>query len=386
MLSYLLHNAVVYTPAGAIFSGWLRVEDSRIHSLGAGPAPKGSPEMRIDCEGGALLPGFIDLHVHGAMGHEVMDANPAGLREMASFYAAHGVTGFLATTWTASQPAIRRVLDVLGPLVGPLQGGATLLGFHLEGPYLNPARCGAQDKTLIRPAGREEAREFLESGWVRLIALAPEIPENLWLVDECVRRGVTVSAGHTDASYEQMVVAVQHGVRQVTHCYNAMRPFSHRAPGTVGAALAIPEIRCELIADTIHVHPAALKVAVIAKGAQGVILVTDAIRGAGLPEGDYPIDDHRMMTIKDHVARLPDGTIAGSVLTMERALSNLCAASGLSLAELWVTSSLNAAQAIGIDQRKGSLEPGKDADLVVLGSDGQLKLTIAQGIKVFPNE
>ena len=326
--SRLFFGCQVITPMGLLSPlAWLRVEGSRIKDLGPGYAPTPVPgEQMIDCQGGYLMPGFIDLHVHGALGHEVMDADPDGLREMARFYAAHGVTGFLATTWTASQTAIRKVLDALGPLTGPIPGGASLLGIHLEGPYLNPARCGAQDKALIRRANPTEAVEFLETGLVRLVALAPEFPENLWLVDECMRRGVTVSAGHSDATYEQMAAAIQHGLRQVTHCYNAMSPLHHRAPGVVGAALTFPEIRCELIADNIHVHPAAMQLALQAKGPDGVILITDAIRGTGLPEGEYPIDDHRRMTIKDHAARLPDGTLAGSVLTLERGLRNLAAA------------------------------------------------------------
>jgi N-acetylglucosamine-6-phosphate deacetylase len=384
MSSLLLHSANLYTPTGVLTPGWLRIDGSRIQALGMGQAPEPtSGETVIDCAGKSLLPGFIDIHVHGALGREVMDADPDGLREMARFFAAHGVTGFLATTWTASRPGIQRVLATLGPLAGPLPGGATLLGFHLEGPFINRLRTGAQEKALIRTAGRDEALEYLESGLVRLIALAPEIPENMWLVDECVRRGIAVSAGHTDASYEQMVVAVQHGLRQVTHCYNAMSPYNHRAPGTVGAALAFPELRCELIADTIHVHPAALKITVAAKGPQGVILITDAIRGAGLPDGEYALDDHRRMIVRNHACYLPDGTLAGSGLTLEDGLRNLCAASGLSLAELWVASSQNAAQAIGIDHRKGSLQPGKDADLVLLNADGQVTLTIAEGTIVF---
>lgn len=382
----LFTNARIITPANILSPGWLLAIDSKIDSLGTGQPPVFEPGTVFeitDCRGHLLMPGFIDLHVHGALGHEVMDADPGGLREMARFYAAHGVTGFLGTTWTASRNAIRKVMETLGPLTGPIPGGASLLGFHLEGPYLNPDRCGAQDKALIRRADPAEAVEFLETGLVRLVALAPEFPENLWLVDECLRRGITASAGHTGATYEQMADAVRHGVRQVTHCFNAMSPFNHRAPGVVGAALSFPEIRCELIADNIHVHPAAMQVALNAKGPEGLILITDAIRGAGLPEGEYPIDDHRRMIIKDHAARLPDGTLAGSVLTLERGLRNLAAAANRPLSELWSTSSRNAAQAIGLGQRKGSLAPGFDADLALLDENGNVEMTIVAGELVY---
>jgi N-acetylglucosamine-6-phosphate deacetylase len=382
----LFSNARLITPSGPVSPGWLLVEGSCIDRLGPGQPPaavQGPSIQAIDCQGGFLMPGFIDLHVHGALGHEVMDANPEGLRAMARFYAAHGVTGFLATTWTASQAAIRKVLNNLGPLTGAIPGGASLLGIHLEGPYLNPARCGAQDVDLIRRAEPVEAMEFLDTGLVRLVALAPEFPENLWLVDECLRRGITVAAGHTAATYEQMASAVQRGVRQVTHCYNAMSPLHHRAPGVVGAALTMPEIRCELIADKIHVHPGAMQLAYQAKGPDGIILITDAIRGTGLPEGEYPIDDHRRMTIKDHAARLPDGTLAGSVLTLERGLFNFAAAANRPFAELWAASSRSAAQAIGLDQCKGSLLPGYDADLVLLDEDVKVKMTVVNGEPVY---
>lgn len=309
----LIHNAHLFTPHRTGMTGWLLVEGGVIHALGFGNTPDFSEYgsiQTLDARGDNLLPGFIDLHAHGAMGHEVMDASPSGLQEMARFYASHGVTSFLATTWTASRQSILKVLELVEEMQGPIEGGATLLGVHLEGPYLNPTRCGAQDVNLIRRAGKEEALEFLDSGLVRLLALAPEFDENLWLIDECVRRGVAVSAAHTTANYEQMQAAVKHGVSHLTHCFNAMQPLGHRELGTVGAAMAMPEISCELIADNIHVHPAAQKILVDAKTPSGVILVTDAIRAAGFPDGDYMLDN-RFVHVQDRAVRLADGTLAG---------------------------------------------------------------------------
>ena len=381
----LIYNARLFTPHLPGRPGWLLVRNGLISSIGFGQrpiVPAHAELQEVDAGGKLLLPGFIDLHVHGAMGHEVMDASPSGLEEMARFYASHGVTSFLATTWTATRDSIRKALELVEEMQGPVPGGATLLGVHLEGPYLNPARCGAQDVNLIRRADQEEALEFLESGVIRLLALAPEYKENLWLVDECVRRGVTVSAAHTAATYEQMQAAVSRGVTQTTHTFNAMTGLGHREPGTVGAALTIPQIACELIADNIHVHPAVQKILLDVKTPSGVILVTDAVRAAGLPEGEYMLDA-RPVHIQNGAVRLEDGTLAGSVLTMERALQNLCAASGRSLEELWVTSSLNAARAIGVSAHKGSLEVGKDADLVLLDDSFQIHLTVALGEVVY---
>src|SRR5688572_19701127 len=203
----LIYNGRLFTPHHPGQPGWLLTKDSQIRSIGFGQRPilpPNSDVQEVDAGGHMLLPGLIDLHVHGAMGHEVMDASASGLEEMARFYASHGVTSFLATTWTAGREAIVKALELVEEMQGPIPGGATLLGIHLEGPYLNPARCGAQDVNLIRRADKEEALEFLESGVIRLLALAPEYEENLWLVDECVQRGVTVSAAHTAATYEQM--------------------------------------------------------------------------------------------------------------------------------------------------------------------------------------
>ena len=381
----LIYNARLFTPNPAGLIGWLLVENGLIHALGFGNTPDFSHKtslQSIDAQGENLLPGFIDLHVHGAMGHEVMDASVPGLKELARFYASHGVTAFLATTWTASRPSILKALQLVEEMQDHIQGGATLLGVHLEGPYLNPARCGAQDVNFIRRADKDEALEFLETGVIRLLALAPEYDENLWLIEECVRRGVTVSAAHTAANYEQLQRAVEHGVTQLTHSYNAMQGLGHRELGTIGAAMALPQIQCELIADNIHVHPAAQKILVDVKGPSGVILITDAVRAAGLPEGDYVLDN-RSVQVQHGAVRLQDGTLAGSVLTMERALQNICAATGRSLEEMWVTSSLNAARAIGISSQKGSLEVGKAADLVLLDKSFNVRLTVVKGAIVF---
>lgn len=383
MSQLLITNAAVHTPTKEIPQGWLLVEDKKIKAVSHGALPETSPGCTIiDAEGQNLLPGLIDLHVHGGMGLEVMDADPVKLRGLASFYASHGVTGFLATTWTAEPEAIHRALRAVADLAGLMTGGATILGAHLEGPFFNPVRAGAQDATLIRAATPEEVLPYFEYGVVKLVALAPEIPGNLWLVDECARRGIIASAGHTDATYEQMAEAIAHGLRQVTHCYNAMSLLQHRFPGVLGAAMLFPEIKAELIADNIHVHPASMKLLYQAKGPEGVILITDAVRGAGMPDGEYPID-RRTIIVKNGSARLPDGSLAGSVLTLERGLMNFQAATGQPLQEVWGCSSRNAAQASGFGHRKGLLSPGYDADLVLLDGSFSVGMTVVEGQIVY---
>ncbi len=382
MAAILIKNARMMTPTAVVAPGWLVSEGRKIRLMGAGAAPDMAGAEVIDAQGLTLLPGFIDVHVHGAVGYDTMDASPTGLRCMSQFYAQHGVTAFLPTTWTDTRERITNALETVAELQGPQPDGATILGAHLEGPYLNPAKCGAQKLECIRRAGPSEVKAFLDLDVIRLLALAPEYDENHWLIEECVRRGITVSVAHTGATYQHIVEAVRLGLTHATHTFNAMTPLGHRDPGVVGAVLSLPEVRCELIADMIHVHPAVIRVLFAAKGRDGVVLITDAVRPAGLPEGEYMIDD-RPVVLKDGAVRLPDGTLAGSSLTMDAALRNFMQATGQPLDVVWPASSLNAARAVQVADRKGSLEVGKDADLVLVDADIQVCLTVAEGRIVY---
>ena len=379
----LVTGARVLTPGGEWPRGWIAVEGRRIAAMGQGKPPPGTGAGSdvLAADGLVAMPGFIDLHAHGAVGVDVLDADPGGLARMARFFAGHGVTAWLPATMTATGPDTERALEAVRAAAGPVDGGATILGAYLEGPYLNPARAGAQDAALIRAADPAEAARLLDLGVARVLVLAPEVEQNRWLIAEAAARGVTVSAGHTDATYDQALQAVEDGVRHVTHAFNAMPPLGHREPGMLGAALVTPELRCELVADNVHVHPAAMRLLVEAKGTDGVVLVSDAVRATGLEEGAYTVGDQPAFHM-DGAIRLADGTLAGSVLTLDRALHNLQAATGRPLTELWPAASRNAAQAIGVDDRKGSLEPGKDADLVLLDPSLRVVVTVAEGAVV----
>jgi N-acetylglucosamine-6-phosphate deacetylase len=380
--SILITNARVMLPTTVYERGWLLSENNNISRIGWGDAPQFEGVQIIDAHGLNLIPGFIDVHVHGAVGHETMDANPDGLRTMAKFYAEHGVTGFFPTTWTAPREQILPALEMIAELVGPQPEGATVLGAHLEGPYISIEKKGAQREQDVRRANQEEALSFLNLDVIRLLALAPEYEENRWLISECVRRGITVSVAHTTATYDQIVEAAALGLSHSTHTYNAMTGLSHREPGTLGAVMALPEIYCELIADNIHVHPAAMQILFAAKGADRIVLITDAVRGAGLAEGSYSIDDRTVM-VKDGAVRLPDGTLAGSTLTMDRSLRNFLAATGQPLEKVWQTSSLNAARSLHMADTRGSLEIGKMADFVLVDDEINVHLTVADGTIVY---
>jgi N-acetylglucosamine-6-phosphate deacetylase len=367
-----------------IESGWLRVRGQHIHSMGAGELPSfkdfASIEI-IDCDGQIVMPGFIDLHTHGALGSDFVFGNPDEIKAISHFYATHGVTSFLATTYAASQAELLAAIAAISNCMGR-EPGARILGIHLEGPWLNPTHSGAQAVDRIRVATPTETLPYLDSGLVRLVTLAPEIPENQWLITECVSRQITVSAGHSNATFENVFQAVGLGVTQVTHCFNGMRSLHHREPGLVGAALSLPDLSCELIADNIHVHPAVMKILLQSKTASGITLVTDSISATGMPDGIFELEGQPVYC-RDGAARLADGTLAGSVLTMDQALRNFVQATGGTLDILWPSVNHNAARAIHLDHRKGLLTSGMDADLVILDSNLQVKLTMIEGKIVF---
>jgi N-acetylglucosamine-6-phosphate deacetylase len=328
-----------------------------------------------------LLPGFIDVHVHGGDGADAMDADVDGLRRMTRFHARHGVTALLPTTWSAPPAALEAAVGAIADAAGPVDGGATILGAHLEGPWINPARAGAQDPAGIRPPDPAEARRLLAlgRGAVRLVALAPEMPGAGEVIGACREQGVVVAAGHTEADWGEMVAAVAAGVRHVTHTFNAMAGLGHREPGTAGAALALPELRCELIADGHHVHPGAMAVLARAKGPEGVVLISDAVRAAGLPEGDVDLGGRTAQHCCGAV-RLADGRLAGSVLTLDVALRHFAAASSWDWPDLARAAAGNAADALGL-ATKGRLAAGLDADLVLLAEEGaaDVLLTVVEG-------
>lgn len=346
----------------------------------------GSLQAEVDAGEGYLVPGFIDLHAHGALGRAVDEVEVNGLCELSSFWARCGVTAWLPTALALPGDGMERMLEVgqealvwQGEGEWPA-GAAEVLGLHLEGPFLNPAWSGAQlGPALVEPSpGR--VRRWLERApqVVRLFTLAPELPGAREAAQEILRAGGKVALGHTGASYEDVVAAVGWGCTYAVHTFNAMAGWHHRQPGAAGAVLDRPEMQAEVIADGVHVHPAAVRLLVRAKGARRVVAASDASPLAGLPEGSFCFWQGRRIEARGGAARLEDGTLAGSLLTLDQALRNLVAW-GIPLHAAVRMVTLTPAEAIGASGRKGSLAPGKDADLVILDSELRVRQVVVRG-------
>ena len=319
-----------------------------------------------------VLPGFIDLHVHGGGGHDTMAAGDA-VQAIARVHARHGTTSLLATTMTAPHAEIEAALRALAPAIAQRKsGGARVLGVHLEGPYINPGRLGAQPDFACT-ATLQEVLALHALAPIKLITIAPELPGHLALIVALRAQGFVVQIGHSAGSYEDGVAALQAGASGFTHLFNAMTGLHHREPGMAGAALAHAQ-RAEIIPDLLHVHPGAIRVAL--RAIPGLYCVTDSTSAAGMPDGDYRLGQHTVTKCLGAV-RLADGTLAGSTLTMDQALRNLVLI-GLPLSEASRRTSTIAAQHLGLDDR-GQLQAGGWADMVVLDSQLQLQQVWVEG-------
>jgi N-acetylglucosamine-6-phosphate deacetylase len=379
MLTALL-NARVLTPDEDLAGATVVVRDGRIEAVGVGLSPP--PGARtIDLAGLTLAPGFIDIHVHGGGGFSLISEDPEEIRSYARWVVSRGVTGFLVTLVGASLSQMKRWLAAaVAAGEGVDASAARLVGVHLEGPFVNPARRGALPAEGLRPPDVAEFLALAEAaqGRLKIITLAPELPGAADIVAAARQRGVVVSMGHTDATYEQALAAIEWGVRQVTHCFNGMRPFHHRDPGCLGAILSSPRLSAELIADGVHVHPGTMALLLAAKDPQGTILVTDGITAAGLADGVYSLAGEAIQ-VQSGVASLPNGTLAGSVATMDQALRNIVQLGLAPLGEAVRMASTNPAAALGLGQRLGRIAPGFAADLVALDERLEVAMTFVGG-------
>lgn len=347
----------------------------------AGQIP--SDAQVIDANGGWISPGLMDLHCHGFMGWDVSHADLDELRHMSDQMARWGVTAWLPTTMTLAWPDLENCFTTIRAAQNLSNGGdwqgAAVLGAHAEGPFISKRRKGAQAESCIQQPEVDKVSPWADV--IRLMTVAPEVEGALNFIREAQKLGIVVSMGHTDAGTGAALAGIDAGIRHATHTFNAMPPLNHREPGALGAALADDRVYCELICDTFHVHPLLFGVMARLKG-EHLLLITDAIQVSGLPDGIYDMAGEKVK-VEGICCRFPDGTIAGSTLTMDRAVRNFRRYTSLPLWQIVNMASLNPARAIGVDHRKGTLEPGMDADILIADADFNVCATYVSGRQAF---
>ncbi len=376
-----IRNGIIITPQEVLREQALIINDKAIERIGADST---SPDTTvIDAKGCYVVPGFIDVHVHGADGYDTMDATPKAIQTMGAFYAKHGVTSYYPTTMTMPAPNIQAALENVEKCPRP-SNGAQHLGVHVEGPYLNLKYKGAQPPEYFRPPIPAEYGQWLETGVCKLVTVAPEIEGSLEMIQELAAQGVEFAIGHSAASYEEAVKGFDVGVRQVTHVFNGMVGLHHREPGALAAILTDDRVNAQLIADGIHVHPGMIRMLIRAKGADHVMLITDAIEATGLSDGEYDLGG-QTVTVKEGIARIANGALAGSTLTMDKAIRNMVSFTDLPLQKIIAMASTVPARAMRLTN-KGKLETGCDADIVLLNRELEVMATIVGGTVVYQAE
>lgn len=330
----------------------------------------------IDAHGKYVSPGFIDIHIHGSGGKDTMDGEISNLEIISETIAKSGVTGFLPTTMTMSKEKIYKALDAVRIAIGKKMTGAKILGVHMEGPFISRKYKGAQNVDYLDKPNIQLIDNYLDI--IKIITLAPEEDFQFKFIKSIKEKtNIVLSIGHTNSDYEAAMEAIDAGISNATHIFNAMPPFHHRHPGAVGAILN-SNVTFELIADTIHIHPAVFQILLNAKGKEKMILITDSMRAGFMNDGNWELGGQKVV-VQNNSARLTDGTLAGSILTLNKAVSNMMQYTELEIYEAVALASLNPAKLIHIDDMKGSIKIGKDADLVIFDEELKVELTISEG-------
>ncbi len=381
MINKIIH-AELYTPDQFLSDQTIEIKDGKIQSISPTIRDDGSNTTAcFNAQGFFVTPGFIDIHTHGGMGADTMDATQKALETMSAYLGEHGITSFLATTVTNSSESIYTALTAIRDFQHNLPG-ANLLGAHVEGPYINIAQKGAQNPQFFRSPQPGEYHTWIETGVVKLITIAPEIEGMDEFIRYCVEHEVELAIGHSSATYEQVIHAADLGVRQATHLFNGMQGLHHREPGTAGGILADNRIFAQIIVDGIHLHPAIVKLIIALKGIDRTILISDAMRAAGLSDGTYDLGGQDV-TVLDGVARISNGNLAGSTLTLDKAIRNIMQFCGMNFQQVLPMATRIPAEAIHMASCKGVVEVGSDADLTFFDTSYQVIATMVGGKFVF---
>lgn len=383
MITHIVNGTLV-TPEKIIPKGPLVIKDEVINYVGY-------PEERtllladrvINAAGMWITPGLIDIHTHGADGHDTMDATKEAIEGFSTFLAQHGVTSFLPTTITATKHDIQAAIDNVTQAAADVTG-AKIMGIHLEGPYLNTAHKGAQPEALIRKADPDEYKAWVDHDLVKLMTVAPEMDGVLDLIEAGQRNGLEFAVGHSGATYEVMQEAANRGLRQATHTFNGMLGLHHRRPGTVGSVLVDDRIYAQVIADGVHLHPAIIQLIVKAKGIHKTILISDSIRAAGLADGEYDLGG-QSVRVEQSIARISSGSLAGSTLTLDAAIRNIMDFTSLSFMEVLPMATSVPAEAMGWKDQVGVLRAGARADVVCFDADIVPRFVFVAGELIYDN-
>jgi len=380
----IILGSKIITPLKVIKNGIVIVNDSVIEYVGEGERKDLTSYNNI-YKGEYIVPGFIDIHCHGGNGYDTMDSTCEALKEISKFKAKNGCTGFLATTVTSSiKDTVKALKNVNEYNKQSPEEGAEILGVHLEGPFINAMQKGAQREDLIIPLSVEVIEKFIKEsgGLIKIVTYAPELDIDFKFTSFLNDNRIIPSVGHSFADYETIISAIRFGLKSSSHIFNQMKGIHHREPGTVGAVLTEKNLFAEIIADCIHVHPAIINLLITAKGVDKIILMTDAMRAAGLQDGIYDLGGLKVI-VKNSEARLESGNLAGSTLIMSKAIKNMVEKIGISIEESVKMASLNAARLLGLDKDRGSLTPSKRADIAVLDNDFNVLYTIREGRLIY---
>ena len=375
-------NGRIVAPHAVIRGKVLLYDERVIGIVDPGETPEGVETL--DAKGNYVIPGLVDMHIHGYMGEDASDGSFEGLKTMARGVAKNGVTSFLPTTMTVSYEELRQAFAQIRRAMEESRldswDGAAVVGANAEGPFINITKKGAQAGEHVRPGDPAFLKEFADV--IRVFTIAPEVEGNLDCIREMARdTSMLISMGHTAANFEQAQAGIEAGVRHVTHLFNAQTGLLHRDPGVVGAALLDSRVSCELIADTFHVHKALFQLVASLKGEQ-MVLITDCTRAGGMPDGEYTLGGQPIF-VKGIECRLKDGTIAGSVLKLNEAVRNVLANTDLTISQAVNMASLNPARRIGLSASKGSIEAGKDADFAIVDDAIDVQATILGGRVIY---
>lgn len=366
----LIKDGKVYTDKCLLFDDKIR------HIISQHELNDFDVEEKIDAKGHFISPGFIDIHIHGINGEDASDGKEDGIREICRYVPRFGVTSFLPTTMTISYEELTQAFDTIKKVRDSDYEGAEIIGIHMEGPYINKERKGAQKADYIRVPEYELVDKYKDI--LSIITIAPEVDGATEFIKKVTANtDIVLSMGHTNATYEQAMEGIQCGISHATHTFNAMSSLHHRKPGAVGAALT-SDVKCELIADKFHVHPGLYNLFVKAKGLDKIILVTDCIRAGGLEDGEYTLGGQKII-VENNTSLLEDGTIAGSVLKLNNAVHNFNDNASVDIAEVIQFVTENPAKSLGIFDRKGSIDLGKDADIILFNDNIDVIMTIGKG-------